>query len=240
MKIRKKMRERFLVLALVLVLVMGCALTVCAEAAPVPKAGQKTVTRWEKLLDQYQNKKNTNRLIFVKYQGGTRATLVMYKKVASKKKSRWEKILSCSAFVGQNGIDKEREGDRRTPTGTYWITSAFGIKKNPGTKVPYTKVNRYIYWSAEKATYNKMIDVRDLGRSWMAGEHLIDYRPQYHYALVVGYNQTCVYQKGSAIFLHVKGNYPYTGGCIAVSEGNMKKIMKNATKKTRICIYPYR
>ena len=28
-----------------------------------------------------------------------------------------EKIVSCKAYVGQNGINKKRQGDRKTPIG---------------------------------------------------------------------------------------------------------------------------
>lgn len=224
----------------VCVLCLLCFLVLSVFPVRAQAAEKKQRTRWEQLWDKYRNKSDTDRLIFVKYKGNSKAQLEMYKKTGSAGKYKWKKILSCTAYTGQNGINKKREGDRKTPTGTYWITSAFGIKKNPGTKLPYTKVNKYLFWSAEKKTYNQLVDCRKLKRSWIQGEHLIDYAPQYNYALVVGYNQKCVYQKGSAIFLHVKGSYPYTGGCIAVSQSNMKKIMKNTTKKTRICIYPYK
>lgn len=200
----------------------------------------KPKTKWEQLLDKYKDKKSTDRLIFVKYKGASNATVVMYKKVKQENGSyKWKKILSCKAYVGKNGIDKVREGDRKTPTGTFTITSGFGIKNNPGTKIPYTKLNQYLFWSGEKDTYNTMVDCRTLNRTWIAGEHLIDYNPHYNYALVIGYNRKCVYKKGSAIFLHVMGNNPYTEGCVAVSEQSMIKIMKNTTKQTKICIYPY-
>lgn len=194
-------------------------------------------TRWEKLLSNYQNDTSTDRLIFVKYKGNSKAQLDLYKKVKYKKGYQWRKILSCGAYTGKKGIDKKKEGDKKTPTGTFWITSAFGIKKNPGTKLPYTRVNKYLYWSEEKDTYNRLVDVRKLRKKKIKGEHLIDYKPAYNYAMVIGYNKKCIYGKGSAIFLHTKSGNSYTAGCIAVSENNMKRLLKNVTKKTRICIY---
>ena len=40
----------------------------------------------------------------------------------------WEKLLSTKAYVGQNGINKVRQGDMKTPAGIYNITMAFGRK----------------------------------------------------------------------------------------------------------------
>ena len=181
-----------------------------------------------------------DRLIFVKYKSGSKATIEMWKKVKSTRPARWKKILGHGCFVGRNGIYKEREGDKKTPVGAFRVTMAFGIKDSPGTAgIAYTKLNEYHYWSGEQATYNTFVDARDLGRSWVAGEHLITYNPFYNYALAFDFNKAGVYKKGSAIFLHcTKPNRKYTAGCIAVTERYMKKIMQNTTKHTMIFIYP--
>ena len=47
-----------------------------------------------------------------------------------------------------------------------------------------------------------------------------------------------IYKKGAAIFLHCTESNPYTGGCVAVKEKYMKKIMKTVDKNAKICIYP--
>ncbi len=195
--------------------------------------------RWTKLQDKYLNNSSVNRLIFVKYDGRYDTMLYMYKKQKDEEGNKyWKLLLSCQAYVGKKGIGKKVQGDKKTPTGTFPITEGFGRKKNPGLKwLKYTKLNKYLYWSGEPDTYNTMVDARDLGRESVAGEHLITYKPQYNYALVIGYNLKRVYGKGAAIFLHVMGSNPYTGGCVAVSQKNMKTIMKNTTRKTKICIY---
>ena len=157
----------------------------------------------------------------------------MYKKVNGK----FKKVFACASYVGKNGINKKREGDKKTPTGTYGFTKAFGIKSNPGSKIKYIKLNSYLYWSADRKYYNQMIDIRKVKAS-RAGEHLIRYRPHYNYALAIDYNKKCIYKKGAAIFLHCTGSNPYTGGCVAVKEKYMKKIMKTVDKNAKICIYP--
>lgn len=226
-------------------------------------------TRWQTIKNDYLKTK-TDRLIFVKYKTGSKATVEMWKKIpkstepassnispndntdiltdkdsftsdntGTAHESTWKRIVSCNAYVGKNGLGKKRQGDRKTPVGIYNITMAFGRRKSPGTAgISYTKLNKYHYWSTERDTYNTFVDVRTLGRKWMSGEHLISYNPWYNYALAMDYNKKCTYLKGSAIFLHCTGKgRTYTMGCIAVSEKNMKRIVKNTTKHTKIFIY---
>ena len=218
------------------------ALAFCAAVAFVSLSSIKTQAAspiWNQLKAKYREKNGTNRLIFVKYTGGTSCKVVMLKKTRRKSGTfRWTRILSCSGYVGRNGIGKTREGDVKTPVGTFKITEAFGIKENPGTTVKYTKVNPYLYWSGEYGTYNTMVDSRELGHVPENSEHLIDYVPHYNYGVNMGYNKKNVFGKGSALFLHCFGSNPYTGGCVAVSEENMVKILQNLTRRTRICIYP--
>ncbi|MCM1500979.1 MAG: L,D-transpeptidase family protein [Clostridium sp.] len=211
-------------------------------------------TRWQTIQNDYLETK-TDRLIFVKYKTKSEAAVEMWKKVSlnssangsslpsdhteNNSNNKWKKIVSCKAYVGQNGLGKQKQGDHKTPVGIYNITMAFGRKKSPGTAgISYTKLNKYHYWSTEKSTYNTFVDVRTLGRTQMSGEHLISYNPWYNYALALDYNKKCTYLKGSAIFLHCTGKgRTYTMGCIAVSQKNMKKIVKNTTQHTKICIY---
>ncbi len=247
----------------VAIVMMICCFVLCGANSTKAEArdyGKKKYdqTRWNDIKDNYLNTK-TDRLIFVKYKGDSNATVEMWKKIKISSgdltnnesteqlmdtnceydEYQWEKIISCNAYVGQNGIHKEKQGDRKTPVGIYNITMAFGRRKSPGTAgISYTKLNKYHYWSAEKETYNTFVDVRTLGRRQMDGEHLIDYNPWYNYSLAIDYNKKCTYLKGSAIFLHCEGGgRTYTMGCIAVSEKNMKKIVKNTTRHTKICIY---
>ena len=49
-------------------------------------------------------------------------------------------LFVTDVFIGKNGIGKTGEGDAKTPTGTLRPLSAFGIKPNPGTKMPYTDI----------------------------------------------------------------------------------------------------
>ena len=55
--------------------------------------------------------------------------------------------------------------------------------------------------------------------------------------MFLDFNKKRIYKKGSAIFLHCKGNHPYTGGCVAVGRARMVEILRNITPGAKICIY---
>lgn len=63
--------------------------------------------------------------------------------------SYWTELLSCPAFVGKNGLGKTKEGDQKTPEGIFDLPVAFGIMDNPGSKIPYVKVNENLYWCGD-------------------------------------------------------------------------------------------
>ena len=172
------------------------------------------------------------------YQNGD-VFLKKYQKNNAVKQILLVKQARCNAYLGKNGIDKTQEGDRRTPTGDYGMCMAFGAKEDPGSLVPYTKLTDTMYLCGDKEYYNQFIDVSKINHICSNNsEHLIRYIPQYNYALIFDYNKENVYGKGSAIFLHCYGSYPYTLGCISVAEENMIKILKTVDKNARICIYP--
>lgn len=200
-----------------------------AEAAvrSIPAKG-----KWKTILNKYRNDKNVNQLVLVRYNGRNNTTLTLYKK----KKKVWYQVLNCKATVGQYGINKKKEGDRRTPTGTFNLEKPFGVLKDPGSKMRYTKLNKNLYWCGDRKHYNKLIDIRKHPHK-CRGEHLIKYKKQYAYAMNISYNSKGTYGKGSAIFLHCFGYANYTLGCVAVSKSNMKKIIRTCGDGAKICIY---
>ena len=130
-------------------------------------------------------------------------------------------------WVGKNGLGKTGEGDSKTPTGTLRPLSAFGIKPNPGTTMPYIDVKPTTYACDDDCEYyNKIIDIEEVDHK-CGGEEMYSYQPQYNYGIATDFNKECIYPKGSAIFIHVKGTKGYTGGCIAFDEEQMIDILKN-------------
>lgn len=223
---------------LILTLSLAALITLAAGAAPAAatdaSAGAGSCDGWTALLEQYQDDPETNQLLFIKYKGNSKATAEFY----VKKNGNWKRVFRSIAYVGLNGLGKEREGDKKTPTGIYNLTGGFGAAPDPGTtdSMPYVQVNEYMYLCADKEHYNQLIDIRDYPHE-CRGEHLIDSPTAYRYGMFLDYNKDNVYKKGSAIFLHCKGRNKYTSGCIALSENRMVQILKRVTKGAKICIY---
>jgi L,D-peptidoglycan transpeptidase YkuD (ErfK/YbiS/YcfS/YnhG family) len=154
----------------------------------------------------------------------TGADLSLWKKQSD----GWEKQMETKAQLGINGFsDHTREGDGTTPTGSYPLGVAFGNKKNPGTALDWFDVNPYHYWidDLNSSYYNQLIDSRQTPSGWSSGEHLADYVPSYNYAVNIEVNPQCRKDSTSAIFLHCFGKNPYTLGCVAVKEEQMRTLL---------------
>lgn len=177
----------------------------------------------------------TDQIVLVDYTGGSKAVLSLHEKVDGV----WTEVLSCNAYVGKNGIGKTKEGDKKTPAGTYNLTTPFGIKADPGAQMPYTKVTKYHYWCGDSSSeyYNKLVDERKVDRKHTSSdEYLIKYKGVYNYCLFIDYNAEGTPHKGSCIFLHCTGSNKYTAGCVAVPEKTMKKIVQWARAGAKIVI----
>lgn len=197
---------------------------------------KKTILSTKKQKEQdfvakYLKDKKAKQVIIVKYEKGSDATLSFHQKGSD---GLWTQVLSTYAYLGRNGIKKQKEGDGKTPVGEFDIKSAFGIKANPGTSLPYTKVTDTMYWCSDKVYYNTLVDVSKVKHN-CSGEHLKRYTGYYNYSMVIDYNSKCTYGKGSAIFLHcaVKKS---TGGCIAIPETKLITILKKAKPGIKIVI----
>lgn len=151
----------------------------------------------------------------------------------------WQMIISTPGLIGQNGLGKTKEGDAKTPVGTFRFNKAFGIKDDPGVKLPYKKVDENDYWSGDvKYKYNEMVDIREYPNLNKAdSEHIIDYTDYYRYCLNISYNESGTPGKGSAIFMHCFGSYkPYTGGCVAIPEEKMRFLMQRVNPDCAVVI----
>ncbi|MBE5846154.1 MAG: hypothetical protein E7300_00575 [Lachnospiraceae bacterium] len=173
--------------------------------------------------------KTSDQMVVVAAYEGTTAWVSMHEKGSD---GKWRMVMTTPGYVGKLGLGKTREGDSLTPVGTYHFTDAFGIAPDPGCRMPYLQVNDDIYWSGdlrEGMQYNKLVNIKeypDLDKE--NSEHIIDYTRQYQYCLNISYNEEGTPGKGSAIFLHCLGPYkPFTGGCVAIPENQMIKVMQH-------------
>ena len=142
----------------------------------------------------------------------------------------WKMIMTTPGFIGKEGLGKTKEGDGKTPVGTFSFNKAFGIADDPGCAIPYTKADEDTYWSGDNdVMYNQMVSIKDYpDLDTESSEHIVDYRYEYRYCLNISYNPDGTKHAGSAIFLHCFGNRkPRTGGCVAIPEEQMYYVMRH-------------
>ena len=182
--------------------------------------------------------KDAKQLFVVAAHEKTTAWVSMHEKDEN---GKWHMIMTTPGFIGKNGLGKTMEGDGKTPVGTFGFNAAFGIADDPGCKIPYTKVDDNAYWSGDTCNgmqYNKMVSIKDypdLNKD--DSEHIIDYTRHYQYCLNISYNEACDTNAGSAIFLHCLGpNKPFTGGCVAIPENQMKFVMQHVDPGCKVVI----
>jgi len=180
---------------------------------------------------------STQMLVVANYEGTTAWVTLNEKGVDGK----WHLVMSTPGYIGKNGLGKTIEGDGKTPVGTYSFNAAFGIASDPGCAIPYIQVSDELYWSGDVnpgMQYNKMVNINQYPNlDTDNSEHLIEYTRQYQYCLNISYNEAGVPGLGSAIFLHCMGpSKPYTGGCVAIPENQMKVVMQNVKPDCTVVI----
>lgn len=132
--------------------------------------------------------------------------------------------------VGRNGFaesGQKIEGDGKTPSGIFQIGSAFGYENDLKSKMDFIEISDSHYWISDTSSrfYNQLVDYYPEGvyaEKMKRNDHL------YKYGVVIEYNTKDIIKgKGSAIFIHVerKSKAP-TAGCVAISEGNMIKLIQ--------------
>ena len=185
----------------------------------------------------------TQQLVVVHAAGSldTVATLETFDRTAD----GWKAVHGpVTARLGRSGFsDHHREGDGSTPIGVFAMTQAFGIKADPGAKLPYRQVGPADWWISDTNTpalYNTW-QTEPVRWDRASSEHLIDKGVSYDYVSVIDYNRfpQPVVGDGSAIFLHVTNGKP-TSGCVAIDESTMRDIVKwlDPTKHPRIVMGP--
>lgn len=148
-------------------------------------------------------------------------------------------ILKTNAFIGENGLTKDKkEGDKKTPIGTFDLGIAFGTHEKVDSKINYIQINKNLYWvdDVNSKYYNKLVDISKIEKNFKSAEHLCEFPKEYEYGIEIKTNPKNIKGKGSAIFLHCSTGKP-TAGCIAINKKYMKKILEIIDKNTKIYIF---
>lgn len=157
--------------------------------------------------------------------GDTSAQLEVWQKSSS----GWHRVMGpWYAWLGLNGFaprGQKREGDNRTPTGSFRLKFMFGVYGNPGVRFRYRRALATSYWDDDpsSANYNRWVDSRygNTGRS----PEPMHVSPPYNYGAVIGYNWGQTPGMGSAIFLHVTHNSP-THGCVSTRQDHLLRLLR--------------
>ena len=143
--------------------------------------------------------------------------------------------------VGKNGISaKKKEGDKKTPKGTFKIEHLYFRKdriKKPITRLKCIEIKKSMVWCDDikyPKKYNKLIKISK------KTNHEILKRKDYKYDLLIPikYNfNNPVVGLGSCIFIHLTKNYQSTNGCIALKKKDFLIMLKLIKKNTKIKIF---
>lgn len=142
--------------------------------------------------------------------------------------------------IGKNGTSfKKKEGDKKTPKGTYSLGPVYFRKDKIqilDTKLKKIEIKKDMGWCDDvknKYKYNKKIKVNN----HIKHEKLYRLDNKYDLIIPIKYN----YKKpkvgfGSCIFIHLTRNYSPTAGCLALTKNNFLIFLKLIDKKTKIKI----
>ncbi len=239
-----KIRNIIAVVLAVLTITLTTVLSGCSGSDPAPKtepadtAAKFSIPRERLSLDTEDSPewvtkldaaKDAKQLFVVAGYEKSTAWISMHEK---DKDGNWKMLTSTPGFIGKEGLGKTKEGDLKTPVGTFGFNKAFGIADDPGCAIPYTKVDNDTYWSGDNdVNYNQMVSIKDYPKlNTEDSEHIMDYKYEYRYCLNISYNEDGTAGKGSAIFLHCFGDRkPRTGGCVAIPEEQMYYVMQHVS-----------
>lgn len=147
-----------------------------------------------------------------------------------RKDAGWKQVIKpVAAVIGKNGLapsGEKREGDGRTPTGTFELRRAFGYDRGVQTGLEYRAVTENDFWIDAPASsfYNQWVtgDVPGVSHEILRRQDGL-----YKYAVVIEYNTDPVVSgMGSAIFMHIwRGAGQPTAGCVATAESDLLNLL---------------
>ena len=142
--------------------------------------------------------------------------------------------------IGKKGLTKnKREGDKKTPKGTFEIENLYfrkDRKKKPLTALKCVQIKKDMGWCDDIRSpnrYNKLFKiVKEIKH-----EKLTRNDHKYDFLIPIKYNfKKPIPGKGSCIFIHLTKDYKPTAGCIALKEKDFLIMLKVIKKKSKIKI----
>ena len=149
-----------------------------------------------------------------------------------------EFIFKCC--IGKKGsTKKKKEGDKRTPKGTFKIGDLYFRKdrlKKPQTSLKCIEIKKSMGWCDDigfPKKYNKLIKIEKKIRH----EKLLRKDHKYDFLIPIEYNfKKPTTGLGSCIFIHLTRDFKPTAGCIALKEKDFLIMLKLVKKNSKIKI----
>ena len=143
--------------------------------------------------------------------------------------------------IGKMGLTKnKREGDKKTPKGTFKIENLYYRKDRlakPTTFLKCIKIEKNIGWCDDinfPEKYNKRIKIEKK----IKHEKLKRKDSKYDLLIPIKYNfKKPIPGIGSCIFIHLTKDYKPTAGCIALKKEDFLIMLKLIKKDTKIKIF---
>ena len=144
----------------------------------------------------------------------------------------------CS--IGKNGSTvKKKEGDKKTPKGTFEIQHLYfrkDRKKKPSTSLKCISIKKYMGWCDDihfPKKYNKLCKIEKNIRC----EKLSRKDNKYDLLIPIKYNfKKPISGRGSCIFIHLTKDYKPTAGCVALKEKDFLIMLKLIRENSKIKI----
>jgi len=177
---------------------------------------------------------DTRQVVTVNRTTGYHARISLW----SLKDGRWQRLTQVTdGRIGYGGLvpgPRRRQNTGTTPLGTYPLPWAFGMhRRDAAWDLRYRKVRSGDFWVQDNGSkyYNRYRNKSQGGFRWWlpsddpnSSERLTDYRSQYEWSIVIGFNPHQVRHRGSGIFLHVNGRGA-TAGCVSAPRWFIKSLM---------------
>ena len=150
-----------------------------------------------------------------------------------------EFIFKCC--IGKKGsIKNKKEGDKKTPKGTFEIENLYFRKdrlKKPLTNLKCIEIKKNMAWCDDvrfPKIYNKLMKIKKKIRH----EKLYRKDHKYDFLIPIKYNfKKPITGLGSCIFIHLTKDLMPTAGCVALKKKDFLIMLKLIKKNSKIKIY---
>ena len=143
--------------------------------------------------------------------------------------------------IGKKGSSSnKKEGDKRTPKGTFGIENLYfrkDRKEKPKTLLKCITIKKNMSWCDDiryPKKYNKLLKIK----KGIKHEKLRRKDYKYDFLIPIKYNfKKPIVGHGSCIFIHLTKDYKPTAGCIALKEKDFLIMLKLIKKNSKIKIF---